>query len=403
MALRFRRRITLAPGLRMNLSGSGISFSAGPRGASMTFGKRGTYLNTGIPGSGLYSRERLGGSPRSTAAPQRDGTEKVTISAQVKIEEDGTLIFTDSTGAPLSKYMIEQAKKQNRDAILGAIQSTCDEINQRVESVAEVHLATPRPDTKPTFDPPPFDLPQPARPAPARPGFFAKLIRSKREAIERQNVDALRAYEIKLAEWQRAKVDYVATVATRTKLIEQDIYTDPAAMESHFEGVLGEIVWPRETVVSFEIRDGATTVLLDVDLPEIEDMPTKTASVPQRGLKLTVKDLPAAKVRKLYVGHVHGVLFRVIGEAFAALPTVQTVVASGYSQRPDKGTGRVNDEYLLSVRVPRAEWGEIDFASLYAIDVTKAFDRFDLRRSMTRTSDFGAIQPFSAVREEVSR
>ncbi len=396
MALRFRRRITLAPGLRMNLSGSGISFSAGPRGASMTFGKRGTYLNTGIPGSGLYSRERLGGSPRSTAAPQRAGTEKVTISAQVKIEEDGTLIFTDSTGAPLSEYMIEQAKKQNRDAILGAIQSTCDEINQRVESVAEVHLATPRPDTKPTFDPPPFDLPQPARPAPARPGFFAKLIRSKREAIERQNVDALRAYEIKLAEWQRAKVDYEATVATRRKLIEQDIYTDAAAMEQHFEGVLGEIEWPRETAVSFEIPDGGTTVLLDVDLPEIEDMPTKAASVPQRGLKLTVKELPAAKVRKLYMGHVHGVLFRAIGEAFAALPTVQTVVASGYSQRPDKSTAKILDEYLLSIRVQREAWRQIDFGNLEALDPADALGRFDLRRQAAKTGVFDPISPFSA-------
>lgn len=396
MALRFRKRITLAPGLRMNLSGSGASFSAGPRGASTTFGKRGTYLNTGIPGSGLYSREQLGGSPRSTVTPQSAGTEKVTISATVKVEEDGTLVFTGSNGAPLSEYTIEQAKKQNRDAILGAIKATCDEINQRVESVSEVHLATPRPDTKPTFDPPPFDLPQPARPAPARPGFFAKLIRSKREATERQNVDALRAYEIKLAAWQRAKVDYDATVATRKKLIEQDIYTDAAAMEQHFECVLGEIDWPRETALSFEIENDGAKVMVDVDLPEFEDMPTKTATVPQRGLKLTVKELPATKVRRLYMDHVHGVVFRVIGETFASLPSAQTVVVSGYSQRPDKGTGQIADEYLLSVRVPRAAWGEIDFSNLSAIDVVEALARFDLRRDVTRTAVFNPIEPFQA-------
>lgn len=396
MALRFRRRITLAPGLRMNLSGSGISFSAGPRGASMSFGKRGTYLNTGIPGTGLYSRERLGSSPGSLAAQQRANNGRVTISAQVKVEEDGTLIFTDSTGTPLSEYMIEQAMKQNRDAILGAIQSTCDEINQRIESVAEVHLATPRPDTKPTFDPPPFDLPPPARPVPARPCFFAKLIRSKREAIERQNVEALRAYETRLAEWQRAKVDYEAAVGARRKLIEQDIYTDPAAMEQHFEGVLGEINWPRETAVSFEIADGGTTVLLDVDLPEIENMPTKAASIPQRGLKLTVKELPAAKVRKLYMDHVHGVVFRVIGETLAALPTVQSVVASGYSQRPDRSTGQVVDEYLLSVRVQREAWHQIDFGNLEALDPADALGRFDLRRQATKTGISDPIEPFSA-------
>jgi len=46
---------------------------------------------------------------------------------------------------------------------------------------------------------------------------------------------------------------------------------------------------PSETAVSFEIRDGGMTVLLDVDLPEIEDMPTKAASVPQRGLELQLE------------------------------------------------------------------------------------------------------------------
>lgn len=397
MAIRFRKRITLAPGLRMNLSGSGISWSVGPRGASMTFGKRGTYLNAGIPGTGLYSRGQLGSAPRSAAATQRAGANgKVTIEGQVKVEEDGTLVFTDSAGAPLAEHLVERAKKQNREAILGAVQSVCDDINQRIESVAEVHRTTPRPDQKPRFDPPPFEELQPRRPTPAKPGFFAKLFRSKREAIEQQNAAALRAYEAKLADWQKAKADYEAAVAARRKLVEQDIYTDTAAMEQHFEGVLGDIDWPRETEVSFEIADAGAAVLLDVDLPEVEDMPTKTATVPQRGLKLNVKELPATKVRKLYMDHIHGVVFRVIGEAFAALPTVQTVVASGYSQRPEKSTGQIVDEYLLSVRVSRHAWQQIDFGNLAALDPADALGRFDLRREVTKTGVFSPIEPFSS-------
>ncbi|SBT06896.1 exported hypothetical protein [Candidatus Propionivibrio aalborgensis] len=69
MGIRFRRRIKLAPGLNLNLSGSGLSLSAGPRGASMTFGgRRGAYLNTGIPGTGLYTRERVGAVRTSLTA-----------------------------------------------------------------------------------------------------------------------------------------------------------------------------------------------------------------------------------------------------------------------------------------------------------------------------------------------
>lgn len=57
MALRFRKSIKLAPGLRWNLSGSGSSCTFGPRGASINVGSRGTLLNAGI-GAGLSSRTR---------------------------------------------------------------------------------------------------------------------------------------------------------------------------------------------------------------------------------------------------------------------------------------------------------------------------------------------------------
>ena len=59
MALRFRRRIKIMPGVHLNVSRSGISTSIGVRGASFTFGKQGTYMNTGIPGSGISWRQRI--------------------------------------------------------------------------------------------------------------------------------------------------------------------------------------------------------------------------------------------------------------------------------------------------------------------------------------------------------
>lgn len=81
MALRFRKRIRVAPGVRINLSSKGISSATiGPRGASVNIGKRGTYLNAGIPGTGIYARERISSpgkkasrTPRTDAAPSGKG------------------------------------------------------------------------------------------------------------------------------------------------------------------------------------------------------------------------------------------------------------------------------------------------------------------------------------------
>lgn len=55
----YRRRIKIAPGLHLNLSKSGISTSIGGKGFSINTSKRGTYLHSGLPGTGLYSRRKL--------------------------------------------------------------------------------------------------------------------------------------------------------------------------------------------------------------------------------------------------------------------------------------------------------------------------------------------------------
>lgn len=81
MALRFRRRVKLLPGVHVNISRSGISTSVGVRGASLTFGKRGTYLNTGLPGTGISWRSRVNNKHPATdsipsPAPSIQGTPK---------------------------------------------------------------------------------------------------------------------------------------------------------------------------------------------------------------------------------------------------------------------------------------------------------------------------------------
>ena len=67
MAWNYRKRIKIAPGVHVNLSKGGISTSVGPKGAKVTFGKGGTYLNKSIPGTGLYSREKISGSGTSNS------------------------------------------------------------------------------------------------------------------------------------------------------------------------------------------------------------------------------------------------------------------------------------------------------------------------------------------------
>lgn len=122
----------------------------------------------------------------------------------------------------------------------------------------------------------------------------------------------------------------------------------------------------------FDVQASGTLCVLDVDLPEIEHMPQFEAVVAGRGFEIKKKEISATRRRKLYMHHIHAVVLRIIGEVFATLPPCQRVVLSGYSQRADRQTGQVRDEYLISVGVDRSTWRQIDFTSLAAIDPVAA-------------------------------
>jgi hypothetical protein len=57
---RFRKTFTIFPGVRVNLSKTGVSGSLGGRGATLNVGKQGENVTLGIPGTGLSYRTPLG-------------------------------------------------------------------------------------------------------------------------------------------------------------------------------------------------------------------------------------------------------------------------------------------------------------------------------------------------------
>jgi hypothetical protein len=392
MALRFRKSIKLAPGIRWNLGASGSSWTFGPRGASIGVGQRGTYLNTGIAGTGLSSRTKLSGPSGRAAAVAPASPASVSMTCGVR--DDGALFFHDASGAEMPEHLVELAKKQNKEAILGLIQRKCDEINEHVQSLGRLHYETPDSRVRPRFIAPEFPEPEPVMSKPQELGILDKLFKSRGARVRRANQAAADLYDEAMAQWRQAKAKFVAELARRKVLTEVLIYQDVDAMEAFLEERLQGITWPRETEVAVDIKEGGARVMLDVDLPEVEDMPTKLAAMPSRGLKLSVKEQSATKVQRLYAEHIHGILFRLVGEVFAALPRSETVVASGYSQRRDPATGQLRDDYLLSVQARRSEWEQNDFEHLSAIDVTQALDRFELRRNMLKSGMLKPIVPF---------
>jgi Protein of unknown function (DUF4236) len=446
VGFRFRRSIRIAPGLKVNLSKRGVSLSAGVRGASVTVGPRGTYTNVGIPGTGLSYRERVGGGSeqRRTVRAQerlereyqrleRERAQQVALS-NVKLcldKETGALQIENSFGGPLSKQDLKLVWDQERSTILEWLERQADEINGDVELLTTIHEDTPSPDSEPEYQMEPFDEQPPNQPkqpeevpkpeAKLLPllGFFARLFKSKRIAHEQkqQQLDnehgkglhiwekertrdlknyqsALGKYAETRKDWDNRKRQQEADETKRKDEFPDLIRIDTDVMNKTLEDALNLLSWPRETVVSYQLTDEGHQVWLDVDLPEMEDLPQKLASVASTGKKLNIKDKPAKQLQQEYALHIHGIAFRLVGTVFATLPTANTAVISGFSQRLDRSTARVNDDYLLSVRVEREHYSKIDFGSLDKVNPVDAMGAFEIRRKLTITGIFKAIDPF---------
>lgn len=119
MGFRFFKRIKVAPGITMNLSKTGASFSFGPRGMKYTVGSKGTRTTFGIPGTGLYytqynkkgkKQERLKPMP----LPEMDFLKQLFASQEEKNLIQGIKRFLegDQSGA----YNILQQDKNSVDS-----------------------------------------------------------------------------------------------------------------------------------------------------------------------------------------------------------------------------------------------------------------------------------------------
>jgi hypothetical protein len=57
---RFRKTFSIFPGVRINLSKTGVSSSLGGHGATVNVGKNGPMVTLGVPGTGLSYRTPFG-------------------------------------------------------------------------------------------------------------------------------------------------------------------------------------------------------------------------------------------------------------------------------------------------------------------------------------------------------
>lgn len=93
-------------------------------------------------------------------------------------------------------------------------------------------------------------------------------------------------------------------------------------MENVLAYVLSDLHWAKDTQVCFDFKDQAN-LYLDIDLPDLKDVPKEYAEISTRGYKLLIKEKSDLQLKKDFCYLVHAILFRIAGEVFAALQALK--------------------------------------------------------------------------------
>ena len=130
---------------------------------------------------------------------------------------------------------------------------------------------------------------------------------------------------------------------------------DAEKAEQDLEDWLAESEAPIEFAIQTEVDAQKGLLMIDLDLPEIEDMPQNALSQLADG---TVKIKKKTKKQQYedYRTCVFGLGEYVASHAFAVVPQAQKIVVSAYTQRRDEKTGDLLDVFIYSVVFERGDF-----------------------------------------------
>ena len=431
MGLRFRKSITLIPGVRVNLGLKGVCLSVGPRGVSVNASSRGVYGNVGIPGSGISYRTRLNNSAQGNNFQARSQSETSTASVNIFINDTGVVEAFDESGVRLPPRYVKAAEQQNPDVYQAFLTQQKDKINTLTQKLTGLVLAIPEPKYRSTLIDRPFTLQIPHKEqnpvllpeqpkGPSRPqvswidngiSFFRTRKAKQYERNKEEYLQALadwknlqekhqreqsrieQAHQEQMARYQAEENAHNAETQALQNKREQLLKENTDTMYEVFEDAVHEIDWPRETRISFNFSSCGKQLYIDVDLPEIEDFPAREACI--SGSRLRIKKVTATQQRSMYAHHIGSIGLLLCGIGFNRLPTTRQVVVSGLSQRKDNRTGYINDEYLYSCNMTRRQFSQLSFANLAELNPMAALGLGELRCKMSKTHILKPIEPFS--------
>jgi len=274
--------------------------------------------------------------------------------------------------------VVDGAADMEREAAL----TVCSHLNEHVESLAFPHRWTPSPDH--------VVLPVAARaftqPKPRPPkASISKDPRVKAAADPQELNDYL---DVR-ADWLARRLAWDAAQRSIYELKEKAESGNLDAMREYLRKCLHDVLWPVPTIISYEFN-GQDEARLEFVVPGPDAIPDREAAMAS-GNRVEIRRMSDISHTKLHNQHAVGLVVRLLGELFAALPAIDMVTVSAL-QLPANGKPQ---RYITSAQADRERWSSLHSnGSVTADQAIRCLAQLGARCNLTALGAFMAVEPF---------
>lgn len=435
MGMRYRKSVKICKGVKVNLSKSGASLSLGGAGHSVNFGKHGTRTTVGISGTGLSYSKLYGNSHPSKSKqirkspPTLQGEQQIRISIDEKKRvhffdmndteiTDSTLIrkikSTDTYKNNVDNLfkmadekidkMVEMSQKET-DKFINIVQYSCHvnnikEFEQKISNLKpQTYVIVPYSVLQPSKEDVQTKLEEEAKKK-VHANFFS-VHKFRKKYVEEHFKDR---YDETLRQWNEDKLEYLKNESLKKNQKDKEFYGlylekkkyledckngDSKVICDIFDSWITNMELPMEININYEWDVEHQTMGLDVDLPEIEDLP-ETIKIKTDSGTLKEKKKTQTELRQEYAKMIFGLVVFIGSHVFDISPTIKRILISGYTQRRNK-VGDLFDCYIYSLILNREGFEKTD---LKYVDPLSFCMQFENRCNLTKTQLFKEIKPY---------
>ena len=150
--------------------------------------------------------------------------------------------------------------------------------------------------------------------------------------------------------------------------------------------------FPFEYFVDVKYDEQNRRAIVNLDLPEIEDVPKQKVAITSTGKK-SIRQKSQTDLRSDYANCVFGLAMYVADIIFNTSLQISEVEIAAFTQRIDNNSAVPSNQYVYLVNFSRNLFSKIDFSQLSSIQVMDFFKHYF---NMTKSFDFKTIELSSA-------